>query len=177
MASNENRQPTDPGLLGYLTGLYAIVFIGYLGLRRGLGGWYAGLIHPNGALPVWAFGPLWALFSLLLGYVGWRLYTASKSKSRSLALIALVLMVAFSSVWAWALFGFQRPIGAMISVGLALLLGVPAVAVGAKAKSGAALLLSPYLMWLCYAGFLTYAIYSANFKNGEGVSHIETIID
>ncbi|HLK16634.1 MAG TPA: TspO/MBR family protein [Fimbriimonadaceae bacterium] len=164
----------DARFLGFLVAVYVIAFAGYLGLRRGLT-WYAVLIHPNGALPAWAFGPLWVALCILLGGVAWRLWSAPASPTRTWALGLFGTQLVLHAGWLWLLFGFQKPVPALY---LAVLCGLTAIAaylVGHRVRGVTAFLLAPYLVWLCYGAFLTYGLWSLNFRAGAGVSPIETV--
>lgn len=176
MALRDRKELADAGLLGYLAVLYVTVFVAYLGLRKGLL-WYGGLIHPSGAMPAWAFGPAWAMLCLLLGYAAWRLYLADRCRSRTVALWLFAAQLVAHAFWAWLLFGFERPVPAVACVGAALLLTGTVVAFSLKARPGIAAVLAPYLVWLCYMTVLTYGVWSLNFRNGNGVTRIETITD
>ena len=176
MVSGEKVLKPDTGYLGFLVAVYSIAFVGYLGMRRGLASWYAGLIHPKGALPAWAFGPIWALLCLLLGYVGWRIWTAENSRVRRFALWLFAGELVLHSLWAWLMFGLQKPLGSMVVLGLLGAVAIVSFFVAHRVRPITAVLATPFLLWLFYSGFLNYEIWSLNYRGGQGVGHIETTV-
>jgi len=175
MPRGEKELKPDPGFLGFLFATYVVAFLGYLGLRRGIVSWYAGLIHPNAALPAWALGPIWAFLCLLLGYIGWRLWTAEPSRARKVALGLFTGQLVLHSVWAWLLFGLQKPLGSLIVLGVLGAVAIASFLAAHRVRPVTAVLATPFLVWLFYAGFLNYGLWSLNYRNSNGVSHIETV--
>lgn len=173
MPRGEKELKPDARLLGFLVVVYVVAFVGYLGLRHGLA-WYAGLIHPKAALPAWALGPIWAMLCLLLGYVGWRLWTAENSRVRSLALCLFAGELILHSVWAWLLFGLQKPLGSLVVLGFLGAVAIASFFAAHRVRPITAVLVGPFLVWLLYAGFLNYGLWTLNYRNSAGVSHIET---
>jgi tryptophan-rich sensory protein len=176
MPRGEEKLKPDTGFLGFLVSVYVVAFLGYLGLRRGVGSWYVGLVHPTASLPPWAFGPIFAFICLLLGYVAWQIWGVQKSKARGWALGLFSGQVALHSLWLWLLFGMQKPFGALIVLGSLGLVAIGSYVAGHRVRPITAVLVTPFLVWLFYAGFLTYGIWSLNYRNSAGVGHIETTI-
>src|ERR1700692_1769111 len=112
--AQNDKQPV--AFLAFFLVVYGTAFIGYLGVRRGLPGWYDSLLHPAAAPAPWVFGPIWSLLYLLIGAAGWQLWIAPKSSARRLALVFFGVQLALNSFWTWLLFGFQRPGAALTEV-------------------------------------------------------------
>ncbi|MHB8636398.1 MAG: TspO/MBR family protein [Fimbriimonadaceae bacterium] len=174
MPSGERVVQQNRGFLGYLGALSVISLIGYLGLRRGLAGWYGGLLHPKAALAGWAFGPIWAVLCLLLGYISWRLWTADESRVRCWALGLFGTQILLHSTWLWLLFGFQRPVGALAVLGGLGIVAIPSFVAGRRVRPVTAVLITPFLIWLGYAAVLNYGLWALNYRDSGGVGHIET---
>ena len=169
------KQPTS--FLGFLLVVYGVAFIGYLGVRRGIPGWYDSLIHPPLAIPPWCFGPIWSAIYLLIGYGGWELWRAEKTKARRLGLIFFGIQLVLNSVWTWLFFGLQRPLGSFVEI-VFLWIAILATIFGAfKVRPAIAGILVPYLLWVSFAAYLNFGIWNLNYRNHEGVGRIQTIVN
>ena len=174
MPLSEKEVKPDSGFLGFLVAVYVVAFAGYLGLRRGVAAWYGGLLHPNAALPAWAFGPIWAMLCLLLGYVGWRLWTAERSRIRNVAMGLFAGQLVLHSAWAWLLFGLQKPLGSLVVIGVLGAVALVSFFVAHRVRPITAVLVTPFLAWIFYATFLNYGLWSLNYRSVNGIGVIET---
>ncbi len=148
-----------------------LIIIGFVLLVAGLGsyftslgmsGWYQTLLLP-GFTPSGQFiGIIWMILYALLAL---SLITAFDQKpQRSLGRLTAFYLVngALSVLWCYLFFSLHRLDVAFIAC-MALLLSVALLIVeNLRFKRLAALLLLPYLLWVAFAGYLNYSIWSLN---------------
>lgn len=121
--------------------------------------WYASLAKPAWTPPNFIFPIVWTALYFSMAVALWRLWDrALASPARSWALIWFFIQLALNIIWTPVFFGWHA-----IYAGLAVIVLLDAslsVAIwfAARADRLAALLLVPYLLWLCYATALNLAI-------------------
>ena len=128
------------------------------------GSWYLSLTPPPGTPPMALFRPAWTLLYLLIGTAAWLVWRqappAGAPKRAALRLWGWQLLL--NSAWTPAFFGLHSPGLALLAV--LPLLGLVALTVRAFARihRQAALLLLPYALWMCYAGYLNAGFFWLN---------------
>jgi tryptophan-rich sensory protein len=91
----------------------------------------------------------------------WRRADAS-DRARGAALAFWGLQLALNVAWSWLFFGLHRPTLAFVEL-VALWLAILATIIAtARVDRPAAWMLSPYLLWVTYAGSLNGAIARLN---------------
>jgi len=136
--------------------------------------WFAGLDLPAYYPPNWAFGVVWPILYALIGaaaalvYLGGREGEGRAGGSRRLARdarIALELFavqLAVNVAWSPVFWGLERADLGLVVLGVLLPLVVATVAAFDRVDRRAALLLVPYLAWVCFATALNYGIWALN---------------
>lgn len=128
--------------------------------------WYANLVRSPLAPPNWVFGPVWTTLYLLMGialFLVWKKgsevgYDATTKKALKIFFVQLVL----NSAWSIVFFGMHNIGGALIVI-LVLWLSIIATMWQFRKVSKATLwLLLPYLLWVSFASFLNYSIWTLN---------------
>lgn len=127
--------------------------------QAALRGWYQSLAAPPGTPPGWAFAPAWTLLYVLMGTAAWLVWRGADHR-RPLLLWGWQLLV--NAAWNPLFFGLHA-IGAALAVSvlLVMLVGLTAVSFARRSRAGG-LLLFPYLLWTCYAAYLTAGFWSLN---------------
>ena len=127
-------------------------------------GWYLSVTHPPGTPPNWVFAPVWITLYVLMGVSAWlvwhRVDIGADRKRAALRLWGWQLLL--NALWTPAFFGLHDP---ALALGvMALLLGAVALTIRAfrPLHRGAALLLAPYLAWVCYAAYLNTGFWWLN---------------
>jgi benzodiazapine receptor len=118
--------------------------------------WYATLEKPFFTPPSWAFGPVWTVLYLLIGWVGAR--KLERGGARALWLAQMVLNLAWTPVF----FGLRAPVWA-----LAIIVGMLGTIVAFIAREWrtdrtSALLFFPYAAWVSVATALNLSIVVLN---------------
>jgi tryptophan-rich sensory protein len=128
------------------------------------GSWYLSLTPPPGTPPASLFRPVWGLLYLLIGTAAWLVWRQARppgaGKRAALRLWGWQLLL--NAGWTPAFFGLHSP-------GLALLVVVPLIGLIAltirafgRIQPQAAVLLLPYALWMCYAGYLNAGFFWLN---------------
>ena len=117
-------------------------------------GWYQSLNRPPGTPPAWLFAPVWAVLYLLIGVAAWLVWRARQGSRdfRPLRLWGWQLLV--NAAWSPAFFGLHSlALGLVVIVALLLLI-VATLRSFRRVRPAAAVLMLPYLAWVCYAAYL-----------------------
>lgn len=145
----------------------AVVWALLLGAAGGaltpLGPWYYDLIQPGWKPPDFAFGPAWTTIFALSAYAGVRAWHGSNTDAeRRLVVVLFAVNSLANMVWSLLFFTLQRPDWSLLEI-VPLWLSIVALMIGLKGRHPHVVLaLSPYLMWVSFAGFLNKAVVDLN---------------
>ena len=158
----EAHEQRWPMLVFWLAVVAAVGAVGSWVTLPQIPGWYAGLAKPWFTPPNAVFGPAWTTLYLMMAVAVWLVGRMPPSSARTAAIALFVVQLACNAIWSPAFFGLQAPrLGlAVIAVLLASLAAT--IAVFWRISRPAALLLVPYLAWVCYATALNGAIVALN---------------
>lgn len=137
--------------------------IGSLFTVSSVSSWYMGLVKPALNPPSWVFGPVWTTLYALMGiaaFLVWRRGLARREVK--IALGVFLVQLVLNTLWSILFFRLQRIDLALIDIVL-LWLGILATIIAfAKIWKLAAWLLAPYLLWVSFASYLNYALWTLN---------------
>jgi len=120
--------------------------------------WFVRLTKPAIMPPEWAFPVAWTIIYVLLGLALAMVINARGARGRGIALTVFAVQMAINLAWSPVFFGMhQVTIALVMIVALIVLVTLTAVLFW-RVRKGAALLLLPYLAWLCFAGVLNYEL-------------------
>ncbi|EKE15672.1 MAG: hypothetical protein ACD_11C00115G0012 [uncultured bacterium] len=125
--------------------------------------WYPVLVKPALNPPSWVFGPVWTTLFLLMGYALYLVWTDESGKSKRLAYWAFGIQLVLNTLWSVIFFGLHSPGGAFVEIIFLWLAIVATIITFAKISKPAAWLLAPYILWVSFAGYLNWAIWTLNF--------------
>jgi tryptophan-rich sensory protein len=152
--------------------LFLVPLVLLIGFAAGqLGGpdsaWFAGLVKPAIYPPPAAFGIVWTALFIMIGCALALVASAWGAQGRGIALIAFALHFLGTQSWTAVFFGMQDMFVGLMVLGYGVASLLIALALIWRVRRGAALLLLPYLAWLCFAGALNYQFMVANPDGGE----------
>jgi len=125
-------------------------------------GWYLSLSRPPGTPPDFVFGPVWTTLYVAMGVAAWLVWRQGHNERIRAALRLWGWQLAMNALWSPVFFGLHRP-GAALLVLLGLLgLIVATLRMFLRINAWAALLLAPYLAWVCYATYLNTGFWWLN---------------
>jgi tryptophan-rich sensory protein len=148
--------------------LAAVLLTEAVGLTSGaltasdISGWYATLNQPTLTPPNWVFGPVWTLLYALMGVSLALVWRERESRDAKAGVGLFALQLALNFAWSLVFFGGQNPLGGLFVIVPLLVAIVLTIAVFARVDRRAALLLVPYLLWVSFATYLNYSIWSLN---------------
>lgn len=125
--------------------------------------WYATLAKPSFSPPNWVFGPVWTTLYALMGisaYMIWKTGWHKKEVKKALCVFAIQLLL--NATWSIVFFGMKNPGLALINIALLWAGIVASILLFSRVSRNAALLLSPYLLWVSFASVLNFYIWMLN---------------
>lgn len=138
-----------------------LILLGALsGMLAGSGadnGWYRGLMKPALTPPGWVFGLVWTLLYAMQGLALAIILSARSAPGRRRAVGLFIAQFALNLLWSPLFFGLHQ-----VSAAIWLLIAIIVLAFATgwsfwRIRGLAALLMVPYLLWLCFALFLNYS--------------------
>ncbi|HZU65463.1 MAG TPA: TspO/MBR family protein [Novosphingobium sp.] len=142
------------------------LLLGFLSARgSGSGpasGWFMVLAKPGLYPPPVVFPLVWSLLYVLMALALAHVAMARSAPGRGAAIIAYGVQLVLNLAWSPVFFGLHRISWALGVIGaLALVLAIT-VALFARVRPLAALLLAPYLAWVLFAGLLNWQFLALN---------------
>ena len=123
---------------------------------------YQQLARPEWAPPPSVFGPVWTALYVLMGTAAWLVWRERGFAGARLALGLYLVHLVFNAAWTGIFFGLEAPGWALAEILLLLAMIIALVALFYRVRVAAGVLLVPYLLWVCYATALTYALWRMN---------------
>lgn len=126
--------------------------------------WYATLEKPFLSPPNWVFGPVWITLYILMGvalYLVWRQGMHTKGVKKAFGMFGIQLVL--NSLWSVVFFGLHNPLyalGVLIIMWASIL---ATIILFRRVSPTAAYLLIPYFLWVTFAGYLNYSVWSLNY--------------
>lgn len=141
-----------------LAGLIGSVFT-----APALSPWYAALAKPALTPPAWLFGPVWTVLFVLMGialYIVWSKGWGQKNVQVAMTIFAVQLVL--NVLWSYLFFGLQAPFFGLIEIVILWVAILMTIGTFRRVSIPAAVLLVPYFLWVTFAAYLTYGIYTLN---------------
>ncbi|HVV15075.1 MAG TPA: TspO/MBR family protein [Candidatus Paceibacterota bacterium] len=136
--------------------------LGSLFTAPAVGGWYATLARPDLAPPNWIFAPVWTALFLLMGIAAYLVWKRPASRGRTLALKLFFVQLLLNVGWSLVFFGLHNPGAALAEIALLWVSIAATVWSFSKVSGTAALLLAPYLVWVSFASYLNFMLWTLN---------------
>ena len=128
-----------------------------------IGAWYTGLQKPPIAPPNWIFGPVWTTLFALMGIAAYLVWRKRKQDVRvEEALMIFFLQLGLNIAWSGLFFGRHSVDGALAEIIILWLAILLTIARFKLISRNAAYLLLPYILWVTFAGYLNFLIYTLN---------------
>lgn len=138
-------------------------FVGSIFTSPAIPNWYANIIKPELNPPSWVFGPVWTTLYVLMGVAAFLVWkTGFENKKVKVALGIFLFQLVLNSLWSIVFFSLQSPGGALVVIALLWISIVINIAAFAKISKPAAWLLLPYILWVSFASYLNYSIWTLN---------------
>ena len=141
------------------------LLLGYISASIGSGAasaWFQSLEKPSTfPEPKW-FGVVWSILYVMIGLAVAMVCSAWGARGREAAIIAFAFHFALNLAWSPVFFAMHRITGALVVLVLVVVTLLLVIALFWKVRRGAALLLLPYLAWVCFAMLLNYEFLKLN---------------
>jgi benzodiazapine receptor len=138
--------------------VFLVVVIGVgalIGFATAPDGWYAKLAKPPFNPPNWIFAPVWLTLYVLIATAGWRTFERDPS---SLPMLLWILQMILNWAWSptWFTLHLLWPAFGIIIAILAMIVGF--IVANWRRDRVAALLFTPYALWVAFASSLNLSI-------------------
>ena len=149
------------GLFGWLGLVFAAAAVGAVA-SIDAASFYSQLVRPSWAPPASAFGPVWSTLYLLMGVAAWLVWREGHAPRLRPALTLFFVQLCVNALWSWLFFAWRN--GALAFAGVVVLLVLIAATIAAfwPIRRLAAVLMLPYLAWVCLATALTWSVWRGN---------------
>jgi tryptophan-rich sensory protein len=129
----------------------------------GVTGWYTELNKPWFTPPNYVFGPVWTVLYILMGislYLviiqGW------ENETVKTGIVLFVAQLGANLLWSLLFFGLHSPLASLACILVLLALIVATIITFSRLSQPAAVLLVPYLAWVCIATALNAGVVFLN---------------
>lgn len=129
--------------------------------------WFDGLVKPGFMPPAWAFPVAWTILYVCLGLALALVLHARGARRRGAALALFLAQLALNYAWSPVFFALHLIWPAFAVIAAMLVLALAAALLFLRIRRGAALLMLPYLAWLCFAAALNLEIGRLNPDGGR----------
>ncbi|MBT3404603.1 tryptophan-rich sensory protein [archaeon] len=126
------------------------------------GGWYKNINKPSFNPPSWVFGPVWTLLFSLMGIALYLVWVAPSSNVRTVALVFFGSQFILNVLWSYLFFGINSPLWSLVEIFILLIFIITTGFYFYFVNRFAGYLLIPYFLWVGFASFLNWAIWSLN---------------
>lgn len=144
----------------------AVLMLGILSGRLANSGygnpWFDALAKPAFMPPGWAFGLVWTLLYIMMGFAIALIVAAQGAKRRGRAIALFVAQLALNLAWSPLFFAAHRVSAALVLILVLIVLAGVTLLAFARIRPVAGTLMLPYLAWLLFAATLNFAIDRAN---------------
>lgn len=130
-----------------------------IGILNPPGEWYAALNKPFFSPPNWIFAPAWTALYVIIGFVGWRIWTYRRNSS---AMRLWFTQMILNFIWSPVFFGLHLPALALVIIVMTALAILSFIISSWTRDKVSALLFLPYLFWVSFATLLNAAIVILN---------------
>lgn len=125
--------------------------------------WYTTLTKPGFAPPNAVFPLVWSVLYLMMAASAWLVWRAPSAEAdRKLALLWFGIQLVIGVAWSFAFFWLHSPFFGLVVIMALLIAIVITIVLFDRSSRVASLLLMPYLLWVCFAAGLNFAIWFLN---------------
>ena len=124
--------------------------------------WYINLTKPPLTPPTWVFGPVWFVIYLLIGLSLYLFWDNRKKINKKPGYLIYIFSLVSNFLWAFLFFGIKSPYFAFVDIIILIALIIANMHYFRQVSKNSALLLLPYLLWVCFATYLNLGILFLN---------------
>jgi tryptophan-rich sensory protein len=140
-----------------------IGFLSSFATQSSVNDWYLTLNKPSFNPPNWLFAPVWTVLYILMGIAaGWVWGKGFHHKYVKTGLYHFGFQLLLNALWSIVFFGLKSPFYALWVILALLIMLILTIRWFKVVSKVAAILLIPYLVWVCFATLLNYKIWELN---------------
>lgn len=125
--------------------------------------WFRNLEKPPLNPPDWIFSPVWTTLYILIIVAAWLVWrTETYEKTKRLAMGFFGVQLVLNALWSWIFFTLHEPGIALIDIILLNFAIMGMIGWYGRINRTAAWLMVPYLLWIGFATYLNWGIWSLN---------------
>ncbi|MEL6531133.1 MAG: TspO/MBR family protein [Pseudomonadota bacterium] len=145
-----------------------IVLLGFMGGQLGSPDtlWFQNLKKPSIFPPPAAFGIVWTVLYIMIGFSLALIVSAWGAHGRGLAIIVFAVHFVGNLAWTGVFFGMQNMTAGLFVLIYAVVTLIAVITIFWRVRRDAALLLLPYFVWVCFATLLNYQFIAENPDGG-----------
>lgn len=160
----------------------AVLLLGLLsGALAGRGAddpWFQGLVKPSLYPPAQTFAIVWTVLYMLMGLALAIVVAARGAVGRRAAIVAFCVQLVLNLAWSPLFFASHQITVALVLLIVLNVAVIVTIVLFWRVRRAAALLLTPYLLWILFAGYLNWEVRNANpHADGQEVSGAATRIE
>lgn len=141
-------------LIGFLSGFAT---------QSSVNEWYTTLNKPSFTPPNELFAPVWTVLYVMMGVAAGVVWSKGYHHIWvKTALYHFVFQLLFNALWSIVFFGLKNPLLALLVILVLLTLIMLTIKWFKVVSKPAAILMVPYLLWVCFAAVLNYKIWELN---------------
>lgn len=144
--------------LASIIGSFAAGVGGSLATIPNIPTWYAALDKPALNPPNWVFGPVWSTLYLLMGIALALVILEASKQSKKKAYLWFGIQLVLNTLWSLVFFGLHAPWLGVLVIAMLITSILMTIREFYKIKKLSAWLLLPYMVWVCFATYLTVGI-------------------
>ncbi|RYC51996.1 TspO/MBR family protein [Flagellimonas olearia] len=141
-------------LIGFLSGFAT---------QSSVNEWYTTLNKPSFTPPNELFAPVWTVLYVLMGVAAGVVWSKGYHHIWvKTALYHFVFQLLFNALWSIVFFGLKNPLLGLVVILVLLTLIMLTIKWFKVVSKAAAILMIPYLLWVCFAAVLNYKVWELN---------------
>lgn len=150
-------------LLGFLALIIIVQVIGSTATFSSVQDWYPTINKVSWNPPAWVFGPVWTSLYIMIAISGWRIWVClGHNQLKNSAMHWYFLQLFINLMWSVLFFGLRNPFAGLLDILILLASIIITIRKFILIDKLAAMLLIPYLLWVCYALTLNAGIVYLN---------------
>ncbi len=122
--------------------------------------WYSSIVKPTFNPPDWIFAPVWITLYLMIGVAAWLIWLSPQRTEKILNIFYIHLLV--NASWSIAFFAMHQILASLVIIAVIIFFVLWLIKLYYPVNKISAILMIPYLAWLCFAFILNFSIYNLN---------------
>lgn len=141
----------------------AVGFLSSFATQSSVNDWFLALNKPDFNPPNWVFAPVWTILYILMGIAAGLVWSKGFHHLWvKTALYHFGFQLLLNASWSIVFFGLKEPFWALLVILTLLILLCLTFRWFKIVSQTAAWLLTPYILWVCFATVLNYKIWELN---------------